>query len=406
MKFTNYIKNILTLRYDPNKKPGRKPLTPKDFKPIDYKNHDYNVESKIINLIKDDLLKKQNQFRFKNVSLPLSSGIDSGITLAMIKKKLPETKIHCISVGFGNKEDETKRAQELARIYDCDFHQIILDSVLKDLPKLIKIVKEPRWNLYPFYALKEGKKKSKVFFTGDGGDEIFGGYTFRYQKFFSRFSKKTNWQKRIQLYLSCHERDWVPDQERIFGNKMKFSWKEIYKIFVPYFRNYLSPIDQIFLADFNGKLLYDWIPTNNSFAKYLKLNVESIFLSNKMIKFATHLPWTEKYNIQSNIGKIPLQNILKTQKGFTRKKIMKKGFGTNLSYLWKKDGNEIVSKFVNKDSEIIKNGIIDLSWVNKTNRIINGRDKNLSFRYINKMFLLLALEIWFRLFITKKHERE
>jgi len=101
MKFTNYIKNILTLRYDPNKKPGRKPLTPKDFEPIDYKNHDYNVESKIINLIKDDLLKKQNQFRFKNVSLPLSSGIDSGITLIMIKKKLPETKIHCISVGFG-----------------------------------------------------------------------------------------------------------------------------------------------------------------------------------------------------------------------------------------------------------------------------------------------------------------
>ena len=252
MKITNHIKNILTLRYDPNKKPGRKLLTYTDFNPITFKNESYNLESKITKLIQSELLKKQHRFALKNVSLSLSSGIDSGLTLAMIKGTLPEAKIHCVSLGFGNKDDETKRAQELARIYDSEFHKIILDNVLTDLPKLIKIVKEPRWNLYPFHTLEYGKKKSSVFFSGDGGDEIFGGYTFRYHKFLSKFSKKMTLEKKVQLYLSCHERDWVPDQEKIFGKKIKFSWGEIYKKFFPYFKNNLSPIDQVFLADFNG----------------------------------------------------------------------------------------------------------------------------------------------------------
>jgi len=391
------VTKILTLRYNPDGKPGTKKLSIKDFMSKKYPK----IEDSVISLIKEDFQKKENTFKLSDVSISLSSGIDSGLTLVMLRKFLPNTKVHCVSVGFANTDDETKRAEELARIYDSDFHRIVLENVFTDLPKLIKIVKEPRWHLYPYYTFEYGKKRSNVFFTGDGGDELFGGYTFRYKKFLSDFSKNMNWKNRAKLYLACHERDWVPDQEKIFGKKIKFSWDKIYKIFTPYFRNKLSPLDQVFLSDFNGKLVFDWIPTNKEFSKSLNLKIESLFLTNKMIKFATQIPWSKKYDPKKNIGKIPIRKILANEKGFEKKKIVKKGFGTDLIDLWKNNGREIVGRYVNEDSEMIKNKIINIDWVDKSRRKIRDEEKSIKLRYINKMFSLLAFEIWFRLFVTK-----
>ena len=44
--------------------------------------------------------------------------------------------------------------------------------------------------------------------------------------------------------------------------KSKFSWESIYGSLVTYFDNPLSPIAQVFLADYNGKLLYNFNPIN------------------------------------------------------------------------------------------------------------------------------------------------
>ena len=62
-----------------------------------------------------------------------------------------------------------------------------------------------------------------------------------------------SWKEKTELYLSCHERDWVPNQSELFGPKINFSWEKIYPIFKNYFDNDLSPLDQVFLSDFNGK---------------------------------------------------------------------------------------------------------------------------------------------------------
>jgi len=402
MKNVDYeqISRILTLRYDPRKESDMSPLKFEDFKPEEFSN----LEEKTIHIIEKNLLQKQEQLKFDTVSLSLSGGIDSGLTLVMLRRFLPNVKINCISFGFGHESDEVERAKELARIYDCDFHEMIKEDVLSDLPKLIHIVKEPRWNLYHFYPFEEGKKFSKVFFTGDGGDELFGGYTFRYDKYLSNFKENSDWKERAKLYLSCHERDWVPDQEEMFGDKIDFSWDKIYEIFRDYFDNDLSPLNQIFLADFNGKLLYDWLHSNRCFKENLDLEIESMLLTKEMISFATHIPWEKKYDPLTKGGKILLSSILEKNNGFANKIPLKQGFGTDLQYFWKIN-SDIVNTYVNSNSEVVKNGIISKNWIEK----IQKSDKlDSDPRYISKILGLLALEIWYRLFISqsmKKDER-
>lgn len=391
------IMRILTLRYDPLNKPLMPPLVASNFKPriID------NLEANIVEIARKDLLNRYKRWKPKRVSLSLSGGIDSRLTLALMKNILPDVETNCVSVGFGDKSDEVEQAKELARIFDCDFHGVIVENVLEDLPKLISIVKEPRWNLYQYYSFEQGKKYSNVFYSGDGGDELFGGYTFRYRKFLSLLPPNAGWKEKAALYMSCHERDWVPDQDRIFGPKVKFSWDKIYQIFKPYFSNNLAPLDQVFLADFNGKLLYDWVPVNKALGNFFKLRLESIFLTKRMINFAAHIPWQRKYDFQKNTGKLLIRSILSNYKGNEKVSIVKRGFSIELTSLWNKNAREIAKKYVNAQSEVVKDGIISEKWIQSAYKNLQEDALELDPRYINKMLSILSLELWYRLFVSR-----
>ncbi len=103
------------------------------------------------------------------------------------------------------------------------------------MPRAISIAKQPFWDLHWYYLTKEMKNFTDVFLSGDGGDELFGGYTFRYKKFLELTNEHSTNHEKIIAYLNCHERDWVPDQEQVFGPEIKFDWNEIYKILESYF---------------------------------------------------------------------------------------------------------------------------------------------------------------------------
>ena len=377
--------NMLTLRYDPNKKSVREPLSSEDFIP----RYSDNIDSNIINIVKNDLLQKQENLKFEKVSIALSGGVDSGFTLAMMRSILPDIKVHCVSVGFGDIDDEVKRAEELAQIYNCNFSNLFIENIFTDLPKLINIVKEPRWNLYQYYPLEYSKRNSNVFYSGDGGDEIFAGYTFRYNKFLSLLKQDFTWKEKAELYLSCHERDWVPNQLELFGTDLNFSWEKIYQLFKYSFDNNLSPLDQVFLSDFNGKLLYDWLPVNKAFGEELDLHIGSVFLTEAMIEFATHIPWYQKYDDKTISGKLPIRSILLNHKGFEQLKPVKKGFSLDLLSLWTRSARDIVNTYINDDSEIVKEGIVRKDWLSSTKARLSEIDAQFDkSRYISKMFSL------------------
>jgi len=384
-------RNILTLRYDiTTEKPTRELATVQDFKESFNDKGGYNTEKLLNESFKE--VKKFDKF-----SISLSGGIDSSLCLALLRKNFPNAGITAVSGVFEDAFDESTHAKKLAEKFDADFFPIQMESIYTKMPEIVYISKKPKWNTYNHLIAKQAKKFSKILVTGDGGDELFGGYIFRYKKFLNLVKPSDDWKTRIIKYLECHNRDWVPDQKSIFGKKIRFSWIEIYNYFKPYFNNKLSPLNQVMLADFNGKLLHDFIPTGNAISSYYKINRFSPFLNREIQEFALSLSTKSKYNYNTNQGKIILREINARLKVKSMKE--KYGFSPSLIFDWQKYGKDIFMEYAfKKDANIYAQKIINRDWVIHALELIEN-DGNV--RYLNRITSILALEIWYRIFIKK-----
>ena len=330
------------------------------------------------------------------ISISLSSGIDSSLCLAILRKTFPKRKIIAFCGIFDTGFDESKEAKIIADDFSAEFKTVNMDSIFTNMPEIISITKRPRWNTYNHLIAKEAKKKSNYLVTGDGADELFGGYVFRYNKFKQLLISKDKWLDKTKKYLECHNRDWVFDQTSIFHKNTKFSWSEIYNYFKPYFQNSLDPLSQVMLADFNGKLLFDFIPTGKSISNYYNIKSIPIFLESDLVNFALKLPLNQKYNKKTVTGKLILRKIAKRLDVNHIEE--KKGFSPSLYLDWQKNGKTIAESFLlNKKSQIYKKNIINYDWV------VNAFEKvefDGDIRYLNRLISILALEIWIKIFIT------
>lgn len=388
---SNSIKNILTLRYNPTKNSLIPKKTWKDFvekpvsNPVDFVED--SIKSNIVYSIKNPKVK---------VAVALSSGVDSTLVLALLKKTYPAIPISTISVKFAESIDESKYAAKIAHKFDADHHILYIENYLAELPAAISIIKQPFWDLHWYYIVKKAKTISKFLVSGDGGDELFGGYTFRYEKFLSLTTKNSSPLAKVKAYLQCHERDWVHDQQDLFGKRVLFSWKEIHNRLLPYFDNQLHPLSQVFLADFNGKLLYNWIPLNTAFHKHFGVKPVTPILSKNVISFATNVPIHLKYDQKRNVGKLILRQIL--QKYSLENMLIKKkqGFSVDTMNLWKSYGYDLCDYYLS-DARTVQSKWINKDWIQK-----HFDKNNIDIRYVNKFLGLLALEIWYRIFITKE----
>ena len=385
------ITNILTLRYDPSIAPNLPRKTWNHFKPRTEKPSIEFIEKSIANTIRKQL----DISSVKKISVALSGGIDSTLILALMKKTLPDMQIDAISIKFANSIDETENASKIATELGANHYVIDVDNYLRELPMAISIVKLPFWDLHWYHVVKKSQSISKYLASGDGGDELFGGYTFRYKKFLSLINTNSTPLEKVRAYLSCHERDQVPDQEKIFGKQAKFSWESINKPLIAHFDNPLSPIEQVFLADYNGKLLYNFNPINTKILNQFDMKAISPLLSEEMISYALNIPLQYKYDQTKNIGKLPLRKLLvkhNMDKFVTNEKL---GFNVNTLNLWKSFGQQLCQEYF-RDSQVVRDGWINKDWIKQ---YIHKDD--LDVRYVNKFLGLLAFEIWYRLFITK-----
>ena len=383
----NSVKSILTLRYDYTQTPLLPKLTWQDLK----KNVNFSSEEIIQQSI--SYLKKQIPDDYtKPISISLSGGIDSSLALCFLKQSFPNNQINAISIKFAESPDETDIASKIAQKIGVDHHIVEVENFLEKLPQAISIVKLPFWDIHWLYVVENAKNYSDYLISGDGGDELFGGYVFRYTKFLSKINQKSSVNDKILAYLSCHERDHVPEQESIFGEKMEFSWDQIYDQLRPFFDNPLTPLEQVFLADYNGKLLYNFSIVNNTLANFFNIQSVTPLLTNTLIQKSMKIPLNKKFDSIKNIGKIPLRKILQKFQIEELVSKSKMGFSVNTETLWKNFGYSMTYDYL-IDGKIIQDGWINRNWIKS-----NLHKQNCDVRSINKMLGLLAFEIWYRNF--------
>jgi asparagine synthase (glutamine-hydrolysing) len=149
----------------------------------------------------------------------LSGGMDSGSITAVASREIP--RIHTFTAGFDLSSasglelgfDERAASEQLANLVKSEHYEVVLHAgdMERVLPELIWHLEDLRvGQSYPnYYVARLASKFVKVVLSGAGGDELFGGYPWRYYRAAGAADPET--------YLRHYYDYWqrlVPDAER------------------------------------------------------------------------------------------------------------------------------------------------------------------------------------------------
>ncbi len=118
------------------------------------------------------------------VGVLLSGGVDSSVIVGLLAEE-GQRDLATYSIGFeeahGEKGDEFQYSDLIARHYGTNHHKIFIPSseMLENLPLAIAAMSEPMVsydNIGFFLLSREVAKSIKVVQSGQGADEVFGGY--------------------------------------------------------------------------------------------------------------------------------------------------------------------------------------------------------------------------------------
>lgn len=148
----------------------------------------------------------------------LSGGMDSGTITCIASRSIPHIKTftcgYDMSTATGNEVDfdERKRTEIMAHAFQTEHYEMVLQAsdIERALPKVCWHNEEPRvgQTYTNYYISGLASKFVKVAFSGTGGDELFGGYPWRYYRgmnaaSFEEFARGyyTFWQRLIPTDL-------------------------------------------------------------------------------------------------------------------------------------------------------------------------------------------------------------
>lgn len=277
----------------------------------------------------------------------LSGGMDSGSITAIAARKIPYLKtftvgfdLHSASgleLGF----DEREKAEHMSYLFKTEHYEMVLKSgdMERCLPKFAWHLEEPRvGQSYPnYYASKLASKFVKVVLAGTGGDELFGGYPWRYY----RAVINDDFNHYIDKYYLFWQRMVDNSQlKKIFSpiwDKISHVWThDIFRNVFHKHQNELStPEDYVnHSLYFEAKtFLHGLLVVEDKLSMAHSLETRVPFLDNDLVDFAMRVP------VNLKLGN--LQNVLRINENETGDKAKKYFEKTN-------DGKLILRKALDK----------------------------------------------------------
>jgi len=367
----------------------------------------------------------------------LSGGLDSSIVVALMNK-IGEKSIDTFSIGFNSSEkDELDYAAAVANRYGTNHHEFkVKPEMTQILPELIWHLDEPFFDnsiIPTFYISKLTREKVKVALSGDGGDEIFGGYEWTRRHQYNHFYKKIPpFIRKGITKLAPHKnltheygtgfcskasrfiRDLNAGMEESFLRRTTVSYPFRQQLYTQGIKEELGNFDaanyqgQLFsdanVSDIREKMLYvdtvSFLPDDCLFkvdrmSMAHGLEVRVPFLDRELVEFSARIPF--EYKIRGLTSKYILKKAFASYLPKITLKQRKQGFTIPISSWLRTELGDLASKIL-FSSSLEKRGLFDkkrLKWMLEEHK--NGKQE-----FGHRIWSLIVFEVWARLYLDEK----
>lgn len=298
----------------------------------------------------------------------LSGGMDSGSIATLAAREL--TKLKTFTVGFDLASasgielgfDEREKARAISNLIQSEHYEFVLKAgdMEKSLPTLVRHLEEPRvGQSYPnLFAAELASRQVKVVLSGSGGDELFGGYPWRY--FQAAYSQ--NFESFIDEYYLYWQRLLSFAELKAL---LKPIWQDVshinpFEIFQNVFSSHQnsleSPQDYINHSFyFEAKtFLHGLFVVEDKLGMAYGLETRLPFMDNDLVEFAMSLP------VELKVRNLK-QRLIVDENSIGKKKHLNYGLSTEGKYLLRK----CMEKYISKEISVApKQGFSspDASW--------------------------------------------
>jgi asparagine synthase (glutamine-hydrolysing) len=270
----------------------------------------------------------------------LSGGVDSSLVTALMSKHL-DHPVRTFTIGFKEEEhSELPFAAEAGRMIKTNHYEKIVSPQLAEeiLGTLVRHFGEPFADssaIPTYYVAREAASQVKMVLSGDGGDELFGGYN-SYQTTFRDFTSPAHKARASILGLLMRYgemfalADWARDQQispyqsdhdaqrQIFNNS------DLRKLLVPELpvmppvtfkvdirRPEVDPLTMFQAQDFKTYMVDDVLTKVDRMSMANSLEVRVPLLDHKVVELAFSLPLSFKLRCNQVADRIDTKYLLK-----------------------------------------------------------------------------------------------
>ena len=360
----------------------------------------------------------------------LSGGMDSGSITALAAIQLPYIKsftcgfdMHSASgleLGF----DEREKAEYMSYLFKTEHYEMVLKAgdMERVLPEIAWHIEEPRvGQSYPnYYVAQLAGKFLKVVLAGTGGDELFGGYPWRYY----RAVINDDFEQYIDKYYLYWQR-LIPNKNihavfRPIWSEVKHVWtRDIFRdVFIAKPAKISAPEEYINLSlYFEAKtFLHGLLVVDDKLSMAHGLETRVPFLDNDLVDFASELPVslklgnlgevvrlnenepgakTQRYFQKTNDGKIALRKVMNRYIPAAITNGIKQGFSAPDASWFKGESINYVRKTLFNRQALLYAYLDRAAVQDLVNEHLEGKSNRRLF-----IWSLLSFEWWLRKFLA------
>jgi asparagine synthase (glutamine-hydrolysing) len=245
-----------------------------------------------------------------DVGAYLSGGMDSGSITAVAARQLPHMRTFTCGFDLSSASgvelnfDERPTAERMSYLFKTEHYEMVLKAgdMERVMSRVVWHLEEPRvGQSYPnFYAAQLASRFVRVVLSGTGGDELFGGYPWRYYRGvvnddFAHYVEKYfgSWQRLIPTSLM--PKILAP----IWGQVSHISTRDIFKnVFASHASTLTRPEDYIqHSLYFEAKtFLHGLLVVEDKLSMAHSLESRVPFLDNDLVDSAMRVPARLKVN--------------------------------------------------------------------------------------------------------------